>query len=110
MTWDTQERIGQYRTRARNAESHAKKLKLKASKSETYKRLHDEALAEFSVFNQVLHDHGNLATPGQLITALDAMTVAEPEESLQAYDRETFARARLKEIDLLIRRIQLDVR
>jgi hypothetical protein len=108
MTWDPMKRASQYRTRATSAEFRAKKYKSMVSKSDTYKRLHDEALAEFQVLNRVLHGRGILNTPALLLAALQALRSAEPDGNVEPYDTAAFELARLREIDLLIRRIELE--
>jgi hypothetical protein len=108
MAWDGQGRSARYRTRAGNAASRAKQFKSKVPKSDIYKQLHDAALAEFNVFSG-LSDRALLTTPAQLLATLQAMKAAAPGGAVEAYNSEAFEQARLKEIDLLIKRIQLEL-
>ncbi len=79
------------------------------SKAGTFRQLHDEALAEFHVFDRLLRTRGPLATPVQLRAALHEMKAAAPDQGIHPFDRECFEVARLREIDLLIRRIEVEI-
>lgn len=109
MTWDPQKRASHYRMRASGAESRAKKYKSMVSKADTYKRLHDEALAECGVLSQVLHGRGILDTPAHLLAALQALKSGVADGNIEPYDKEAYELARLREINLLIKRTELEI-
>ena len=109
MGWDPQKRFTQHRTRAASAEARAKKYKSMVSKSGTFRQLHDEALAEFHVFDRLLRTRGTLATPAQLQAALLEMKASGPDKNIHPFDPECFELARLREINLLIRRIEVEI-
>ena len=107
MVWNPRALSDQYLARAARAAARIKECRAKVPKSETYKRLHDEALAEFHVFNR-LHGRTFLETPAKLLAELHAMkAMAGQIRDSQIFDTPIFERARLMEIDLLLRRIEL---
>ena len=106
MVWNPRALSDQYLARAAKAAARIKECRAKVPKSETYKRLHDEALAEFCVFNR-LHGRTFLETPAKLLAELHTMKAIDQMRDPQIFDKPIFERARLMEIDLLARRIEL---
>lgn len=108
MAWDAHNHSAKYRKRASEASSRVKQLKARTSKSNIYKLLHDAALAEFYVFSSI-SDPALIATPSQLLAALQTMRAIEPDAGAEPFDQKAFRDARLKEIDLLTRRVELEL-
>ena len=109
MAWDTRIRSTQYLARAESARIRVKKCLARIQHSDQYKRLHDEALAEFHVFNR-LHGRNFLKTPATLLAELQAMKgKGDKIRDAQIINRPQFERARLMEIDFLMKRLKVQL-
>jgi hypothetical protein len=109
MAWDIRTRSTDYLARAESARTRVNKYLTSIHHSDQFKRLHDQALAEFHVFNR-LHGRNFLKTPVALLAELQTMKgeghkIHDP----RIIDRPTFEGARLTEIDFLMRRLKVHV-
>lgn len=107
MVWDSRTRSAEYLARAEKARSRVNDCLARIPRSDQYKRLHDEALAEFHVFNR-LHGRNFLKTPAALLAELHTMKVkGDKIPAARIFDRSLFEHARLMEIDFLMKHLQV---
>ena len=89
---------------AQEAERYAQEVRGKVTSNPSYKRVHDEHLAKFYVYNY-LHGRTCLSSRDELLAELKRMLELSVSDT-SAYDADQFERFRVSYINELIRRYE----
>jgi hypothetical protein len=100
--WDREGLHSEFLRKAQNAITYVEEVRVNAKSNRSYERLHDEALAEFYVYNY-LHGRSFLATKGETVAALEVLA-ATPAPTERVFDSQHFIGHRIRLIRVLLDR------
>jgi hypothetical protein len=100
-SWDTEELSRRFVRLAQQADDRKTECRQRVASSPAHKLAHDEALAEFYVYNR-LHGRTFLETPAALVEELRFTKNLDFKNGSRAYDPERFERRRINLTDELI--------
>ena|ERR1700741_1263034 len=104
--WDAEALSRRFLWLATEKERYAGEARRKvSSRTDSYKRVHDEALAEFYVANR-LHGRTFLNTRQELVDELRLMLAMEFSVA-EAFDEKTFKRVYVAEVNRLLKEFEL---
>ena len=103
--WDADHLSRRFEHLAQNKDLRVEECRRRSGRSPGHKRAHDEALAEFYVYNR-LHGRTFLSSAGALVKELRAMKGLDFKAGSSAFEPDDFERFRIQTIDELLREFE----